>query len=110
MKIRMVLAAAALLLLGLVTASPASAQYTGGNPPAAGPAAARTLQVQGAFSPVNVQVGSPTAQAQTRRAARTGGVGVTGADIAQMVLIGGALVVGGGLLARRSRQGAPNVS
>ncbi len=100
MKIRVVLAAAALVLVSMMAASPASAQYVGGTPPAAGPVV-KPVVVQGAPTPVKVQTGRAT---QARRS-----VAVTGADIAQMVLIGGAFVVGGAVLVRRSRV-APRAS
>ncbi len=96
MKMRMVLAAAALLVLSLMVASPASAQYTGGQAPKAGPTAGPVVKVQAPVAPARVQAGRA---AQQRRA-----VAVTGADIAQMVLIGGAFVVGGVILVRQSRR------
>ncbi len=95
MRIRVVLAAAALLVVSLMAASPASAQYVGGTPPAAGPVVSPVV-VKGAPSPVRVQAGRAT---QPRRA-----VAVTGADIAQMVLIGGAFVIGGTVLIRQTRR------
>ncbi len=110
MKIRVVLAAAALLVVSLMAASPASAQYVGGTPPELGPvvnpvvlvpAAPSPARVQAVPSPVRVQAGRVT-QARPTQARRA--VAVTGADIAQMVLIGGAFVIGGAVLVRQSRR------
>lgn len=99
MKVKVVLAAAALLLLGLLTVSPASAQYTGGTPPKAGPTAGPVVKVQSPVAPARVQAGRTNRAAQQR-----GRLALTGGDIAQMVLLGGAFVVGGGLLVRYSRR------
>ena len=95
MKVRLTFAAAAVLLVGMLTALPASAQYVGGQPPAAGPVAGPTVEVQGKAAPVNVQVGRTT---------RVGGFALTGADIAQMVLLGGGFLVVGAFLVRRTRR------
>jgi hypothetical protein len=95
MKVRLALAAAAVLVVGVLTAMPASAQYVGGQPPAAGPVAAPTVEVQDKAAPVKVQVG---------RVTRVGGFALTGADIAQMVLIAGGFLLVGGLLVRQARR------
>ncbi len=102
MKLRLVVAAAALLLVSLTAVAPASAQYVGGSPPKAGPVAKPTFQAQGLGSPVKVEVGGASQTART-----TSRLAVTGADIAQMVLIGGAFLVGGSVLVRRSRRRVP---
>jgi len=104
MKIRLVLGATA-LLLGVLTASPASAQYTGGEAPKAGPTAGPVIKVQGPVTPVRAQAGRAARAAQQR-----GRLALTGGDIAQVVLIGGAFVVGGTVLVRRYRQAAPRAS
>ena len=95
MKVRLTLAAVTVLLVGMLAALPASAQYVGGQPPAAGPVAGPTVQVQGKAAPVNVQVGRTT---------RVGGFALTGGDIAQMVLFGGGLLVVGAFLVRQTRR------
>lgn len=99
MKARMVVAAAAVLFVGMLTVVPASAQYVGGQPPSAGPVAGPTagptLQVQ-KVTPVDVQVG--------HRTVRTSGFAFTGADIAQIALIAGGLVLGGAVLVRQGRR------
>jgi hypothetical protein len=107
MKVKVVLAAAALLLLGLLTVSPASAQYVGGQPPKAGPTAGPVVKVQAPVSPARVQAGRVTA---ARAAQQRGRLALTGGDVAQMALIGGAFVIGGTVLVRRSRQAAPRAS
>jgi len=108
MKVKVVLAAAALLLLGLLTVSPASAQYTGGTPPKAGPTAGPVVKVQAPVAPARVQAGRTVTPA--RAAQQRGRLALTGGDVAQMALIGGAFVVGGTVLVRRSRQAAPHLS
>jgi hypothetical protein len=95
MKVRLTFAAAAVLVVGVLTAMPASAQYVGGQPPAAGPVAGPTVEVQGKAAPVKVQVGRTT---------RAGGFALTGSDIAQMALLGGGFLVVGALLVRQARR------
>lgn len=96
MKIRLIVAATALLLAGFLTAPVASAQYVGGTPPPAGKVVKPIVQVQG---------GTPTAvRVQAGQARRARSFALTGADVAQMVLIGGAMVVGGTVLVRHSRR------
>jgi len=102
MKVKVVLAAAALLLLGVLTVSPASAQYTGGPVPKAGPTAGPVVETQAPVAPARVQAGRTARAAQQRSR-----LALTGGDIAQMVLIGGAFVIGGTVLVRRGRQSAP---
>ncbi len=101
MKVRVVLAAAALLLVSLVAVSPASAQYTGGQSPNAGPTAGPVVQVHGGVSPAKVQAGHA---GRVTRAARARTFALTGADIAQLALIGGAFVLGGAVVVRYSRR------
>ena len=99
MKVRLILAAVAVLLLGWLTVTPASAQYVGGTPPAAGPVAGPAPEAQGEVTPVGVEVeGAGTRTVRVTRFA------LTGADIAQMVFIGGILVVGGAFLVRQGRR------
>lgn len=99
MKVRLVLAAAAVLLTTVISTAPASAQYTGygyggGAPPVAGAVVNPSEPVRAAAVPAELQVGRAT----------PGGVLVlTGADIAQLVVIGGGFLVGGALLVRRGR-------
>ena len=95
MKVKLGLAAAAVLFVAVLVAMPASAQYVGGAPPAAGPVAVPTVDVKDKAVPVEVQVDRPT---------RVSRFAVTGADIAQMVLIGGILVLGGAVLVRQGRR------
>lgn len=95
MKMRLVFTAVAVLFVGALMATPASAQYVGGTPPDAGSVVNADTAGQGAATPVNVQAG---------RTARTSGVALTGADIAQLVLIGGVLIVGGAVLLRHGRR------
>ena len=95
MKVRLTLAAAAVLFVGMLTAMPASAQYLGGSPPVAGPVAGPTVEVQGEAKAVDVQVG---------RTFRVSRFAFTGADIAQMVLVGGVFVVAGAFLVRQGRR------
>lgn len=102
MRIRLVLAAVAVLFVGWLTVAPASAQYTGGTPPPAGPVAGPAPEVQGAETPVGVEVAGTETQAG--RTVRVIEFALTGADIAQMVLIGGILVVGGAVLVRQGRR------
>jgi hypothetical protein len=96
MKARLVLAAAAVVFLGVLTVTPASAQYVGGTPPKAGPVAVPTVEIQKQVTPVEVQVG--------RDVTRVTRFAFTGADIARMVLIAGGLVLGGALLVRQGRR------
>lgn len=96
MKARLVVAAAAVVFVGVLTVTPASAQYVGGEAPKAGPVAVPTVEIQKQVTPVEVQVG--------RRVPGVTRFAFTGADIAQMVLIAGALVVGGAVLVRRGRR------
>lgn len=93
------MAAAVLVLAVLLSASPSSAQYTGGTPPTAGPVVNPVAVPPAKATPVQVQVGGPT------QAERTPPLALTGADIAQIVLIGGACLLGGVLLVRRGRRG-----
>ncbi len=95
MKVRLILAAAAVLLVGVLTTMPASAQYVGGTPPAAGPVAVPTVEVQRKAVPVKVDVG---------RTVRVSRFALTGADIAQMVLIGGVFLVAGAVIVRQTRR------
>jgi hypothetical protein len=95
MKVRLVLAAAAVLFVGALAISPASAQYVGGTPPKAGPVAVPTVEVTETVTPVEVQVG---------RTVRVTPFAFTGADVAQMVLIAGGLVLGGAVLVRHGRR------
>ena len=95
MKVRLILAAAALVLVSAMAVAPASAQYVGGTPPKAGPVAVPTVEVAEKVTPVEVQVG---------RTGRVTRFALTGADIAQMVLIAGALVGGGAFLVRQGRR------
>ncbi len=94
MRIRIVLAAAAVVLVGLLTASPASAQYTGGTPPQAGPVAGPVAKAPVAPTPVQVVRAQP----------RPGRLALTGGDIAQLALLAGGLVLGGAVIVRRSRR------
>ena len=98
LKTKVILAAAALVLVGVLSASPSSAQYTGGTPPTAGPVVNPVAVPPAKAEPVKVQVGRPTPAARTRSFA------LTGADIAQMVLLGGAFLLGGALLVRQGRR------
>jgi hypothetical protein len=95
MKVRLIFAAAAVLFVGMLTTLPASAQYVGGSPPAAGPVAGPTAPVQGGATPVDVQAG------RTVHASR---FALTGADIAQLVVVGGVFVLGGAVLVRQGRR------
>ena len=95
MKVRLLLAAAAVLFVGALTVTPASAQYVGGTPPKAGPVAVPTVEITETVTPVEVQVG---------RSVRVTPFAFTGADIVQMVLIAGALVLGGTVLVRQGRR------
>lgn len=97
MKIRLVFAAAAIVFVGMLTLTPASAQYVGGTPPKAGPVAGPPAKVPAKAKPVEVKVQGEGAQRARRFA-------FTGADIAQMVVIGGVLVVGGAVLVRHGRR------
>jgi hypothetical protein len=95
MKVRLTLAAAAVLFVGALMVTPASAQYVGGTPPKAGPVAVPTVEITETVTPVEVQVG---------RSVRVTPFALTGADIAQMVLIAGALVLVGTVLVRQGRR------
>ena len=97
MKIRLALAAAAVLFVGMLGVTPASAQYAGGTPPAAGPVAGATVEVQGVTTPVEVDV-------EVGRRVGISRFALTGADIAQMVVIGAVLVLGGAVLVHRGRR------
>jgi hypothetical protein len=101
MKVRLVLTAAAVLFAGVVAAMPASAQYVGGVPPAAGPVAAPTADVA---PKVKVQVVAKPVEVEVGRVERVTRFAITGADIAQLVLIGGVFVVGGAVLVRQGRR------
>lgn len=102
MKVRLAVAAAAVLFVGMLTTMPASAQYVGGKAPTAGPVAVPTVEVQGKAAPAKVEVG---------RTVRVTRFALTGADIAQMVLIGGVVLVAGAVLVRQTRRRpAPRVS
>ena len=96
MKVRLILAAAALVFVSAMAVAPASAQYVGGEPPKAGPVAGPSAEVDDTGVSVGVEVGR-TVQTTSRFA-------LTGADIAQMVLIAGALVLGGAVLVRQGRR------
>ena len=100
----MILAAASLLVVGVMAASPASAQYIGGTPPTVGPVVKPVVVAPAAPSPAKVQLRETTQAPRTRRFA------VTGADIAQMVMIGAASVVGGAALIRQGRRRAAAAS
>lgn len=95
MRMKIVIATA-VLVVAMASVTPAFAQYVGGNPPAAGtsgqPAEGKSI------APASVRVSGPAA---TRR---SGGVAFTGADIMQLVLVGGAFVVAGAVLTTRSRR------
>jgi hypothetical protein len=95
MKVRLVLTAAAVLFVGVIAATPASAQYVGVKPPVVAPVAAPTVEVERVVKPVEVQVG---------REVRVTPFAVTGADVVQLVVIGGVLVLGGALLVRQGRR------
>ncbi len=95
MKVRLILAAAADLFVSAMAVTPASAQYVGGTPPKAGPVAVPTVEVAETVTPVEVQVG---------RTSRVSRFALTGADIAQMVLIAGVFVLGGAVLLRQGRR------
>lgn len=95
MKLRLVVAAVTLLFLGVLTMTPASAQYVGGTPPKAGPVASPGGENHGGATPVNVESGHQS---------RSTGFALTGADITQLVLIGGVFVVGGAVLVYRGRR------
>jgi hypothetical protein len=97
MKIRLLLTAAAIVFVGMLTVAPASAQYVGGTPPKAGPVAGPSAVAPAKAKPIDVKVQG----AQPRRVTR---FAVTGADIAQMVIIGGVLVGGGAILVRHGRR------
>lgn len=99
MRIRAIVAAA-LVVVGGMAVSPASAQYVGGTPPSAGAVVKPVPAAPTSATPVKVQTGGST------QAARPRSFPVTGADIVQMVLIGGAFLVGGTFLVRRSRRRA----
>lgn len=102
MKVRLILAVAPVLFVCAMAVTPASAQYTGGTPPNAGPVAGSSAQGDGTGVPVAVQVDRTGSGTHSN----TGGSGfaLTGADIAQMALIAGALVLGGAALVRQSRR------
>ena len=97
MRSRLVLVAALLVLVSTMAVSPASAQYTGGTPETVVPVLKPVVVVPAPPSPVIVQVGRPV-QAAPRTFA------LTGADIAQMVLLGGVLMIGGAVLVRHGRR------
>ena len=101
MKVRLVVAAAAVLFVGVLMVAPASAQYIGGEVPKAGPVAGHkavgpvVVKTKQVTTPVDVHVG---------RTVPTTRFAFTGADIAQMVLVGGGLIVGGAVLVRQGRR------
>jgi hypothetical protein len=98
MRLRLMLAAVAVLFVGALTVTPASAQYVGGTPPDAG-----SVVSPGPGAEAR-QGGGVAVSVDTGRRVQTTGFALTGADIAQLVLIGGVLVVGGALLVRQSRR------
>jgi len=97
MRVKLVLAAAVLVLMTTVSISSASAQYTGGTPPTVAPVLKPVVVVPAPPSAVIVEVGKPI-----QAAPRT--VALTGADIAKMMLLGGLLVMGGAALVRQGRR------
>ncbi len=101
MRVRLVLAAVVVLFVGALAVAPAAAQYTGGTPPDAG----RVANPGASGSPNSGSDGTATPlNVDTGRRVRTTGFALTGADIAQLVLIGGVLLVGGAVLVRRGRR------
>ena len=97
MRMKLVLAAVVLLLASTMAVSSASAQYTGGTPPTIASVPEPVEVVPAPSSPVIIEVGRPV-QAAPRP------IALTGADIAQMVLLGGLLVLGGAVLVRQGRR------
>ena len=97
MRVKLVLAAAVLVLVSTMAVSSASAQYTGGTPPTIAPVLEPVVVVPAPPSPVIIEVGRPI-QAAPRP------IALTGADIAQMVFLGGVLVIGGAVLVRQGRR------
>lgn len=100
MKVRLAVASAVVLFVGVLTMAPVSAQYVGGEVPKAGPVAGQkvaspVVEAEHVATPVDVHVG---------RTVRTTRFALTGADIAQMVLIAGALILGGAVLVRQGRR------
>lgn len=99
------LAAAAVLMVSSTLAMPALAQYVGGTPPELG-ADAPSARIDGdpGVRPVEARVASAASPTPAS------GLAFTGADIGQLVALGGGMVVIGTALARASRRRTANVS
>jgi hypothetical protein len=130
MRARVVAVAAVALFLIAAWATPASAQYVGGRPPGIQPPAGPGGQGPGGegpgglvrptvrlvgpqLTPVNVlisgvELAPPSVRVvpviEAGAATRGGGFAVTGADVAQLALLAGSLIVVGAVLTRSARR------